>query len=82
MFTHVKSKLVGDATVTTGTPSGDIGSQQLPTKFSPEKHEEKKRAVKVGGSIAEPDFVAVPFGTLPAISEFIHCQPKSIFIKG
>jgi len=65
MFTRLKSKLVGNAADTTVTPSGDIGSQPLPTELSPEKREEKKRAVKVGGSIAEPEVVAVPFGTLP-----------------
>ena len=65
MFTRLKSKLVANAADTTVTPSGDIGSQPLPTELSPGKREEKKRAVKVGGSIAEPEVVAVPFGTLP-----------------
>ena len=65
MFTRLKSKLVGNAVDTTVTPSGHIRSQPLPTELSPEKHEEKKRTVIVGGSIAEPEVVAVPFGTLP-----------------
>jgi hypothetical protein len=82
MFTRLKSKLVGDATVTTDTPSGDIGSQHLPTEFSPEEHEERKWAVKVGGSIAESDVVAVPFGSLPG--DFgIHPLPaKEHLCKG
>jgi hypothetical protein len=65
MFTHQKYKLGGDAAITTASPSTDVGSQHLPTESSPEKPEGRKRAVKVVGSIAETDVVAVPFGTLP-----------------
>jgi hypothetical protein len=80
-FTHQKSKLGAVVNVTTGNPSGDIGSQHLPSEFSPEKNEERKRAVKVGGSIAKPDVVAVPFGTLPG--DFgIHPPAKDNFRKG
>jgi hypothetical protein len=65
MFTRLKSKLGGDAAITTDTPSSDVRSQHLPTESSTEKPEGRKWAVKVGGSIAETDVVAVPFGTLP-----------------
>jgi hypothetical protein len=61
MFTHQKYKLGGNAAITTASPSTDVGSQHLPT----EKPEGRKHAVKVAGSIAETDVVAVPFGTLP-----------------
>jgi hypothetical protein len=64
MFTGQKYKLGGDTAITAASPSNDVGSQHLPTKSSSEKPEGRKRAVKVGGSIAEKDVVAVPFGTL------------------
>ncbi len=64
MFTCQKYKLGGDAAITTASPSTDVESQQLPTESSPEKPEGRKRAVKVGGSIASKDVVVVPFGTL------------------
>jgi hypothetical protein len=61
MFTCQKSKAV--AKVTADNPSGVIGSQSqpLPSEFSPDRNEDRKRPVKLGRGIAKPDVVAVPF---------------------
>jgi hypothetical protein len=63
MFTRQKSKAV--ANVTADNSSGGIGSQPLPSGFSFDSDEDRKRPVKLGRGIAKSDVVAVPFGSLP-----------------
>ena len=60
MFTRLKKKLVGDASDIITSPSGSIGSQPALTKVTAGKAVGKKRAGK-----AEPEVVALPFGSLP-----------------
>jgi hypothetical protein len=61
MFTCRLKQLVGDAHVTTRTPSRDIGSQPMHTKVSPGKAAGKKHAWKAVSKV-----VALPFRSLPS----------------
>jgi hypothetical protein len=80
MFTRQKSKAV--ANVTADNPSGVIGSQPLPSKFSPDSNEDRKRPMKLGRGIAKPDVVAVPFGSLPGDFGIAPLPAKNRLRKG
>jgi hypothetical protein len=81
MFTRLKMKLVGNAPVTTSSPSGDTGSQPVLAEVSPGKAAGKKRAMKVGSISAVPEVVAVPFGSLPGDFGIQPLPTKELSLK-